>query len=150
MSLTLVLLVLLVALIFEYINGFHDTANSIATVVATKVLTPGQAVLLAALTNFLGAMVGGVFTSREAALAMAHYEIAVGGESELPAAEQRLRQWQVRFPSDKRLLLLLKPVFSAICFMVTRFSSSASTTSRPPRREQMEQTLSVRAMSKEA
>ena len=58
MSLTLVLLVLLVALIFEYINGFHDTANSIATVVATKVLTPGQAVLLAAVTNFLGAMVG--------------------------------------------------------------------------------------------
>lgn len=58
MSLTLVLLVLLVALIFEYINGFHDTANSIATVVATKVLSPGQAVLLAALTNFLGAMVG--------------------------------------------------------------------------------------------
>ena len=58
MSLTLVLLVLLVALIFEYINGFHDTANSIATVVATKVLTPGRAVLLAAVTNFLGAMVG--------------------------------------------------------------------------------------------
>ena len=58
MSLTLVLLVLLVALAFEYINGFHDTANSIATVVATKVLKPGQAVLLAAFTNFLGAMWG--------------------------------------------------------------------------------------------
>jgi inorganic phosphate transporter, PiT family len=57
-SLTLVLLVLLVALTFEYINGFHDTANSIATVVATKVLTPGVAVLLAAFTNFLGAMWG--------------------------------------------------------------------------------------------
>ncbi len=49
---------LLVALIFEYINGFHDTANSIATVVATKVLTPGQAVLLAAVTNLVGAMWG--------------------------------------------------------------------------------------------
>ncbi len=58
MSLTLVLLVLLVALVFEYINGFHDTANSIATVVATKVLSPGQAVLLAAATNMLGAMWG--------------------------------------------------------------------------------------------
>ena len=46
---TLLLTVILVALIFEYINGFHDTANSIATVVATKVLTPRQAVLLAAL-----------------------------------------------------------------------------------------------------
>lgn len=37
MALTLVLLVVLIALAFEYINGFHDTANSIATVVATKV-----------------------------------------------------------------------------------------------------------------
>jgi len=46
--LTLLLLVVLTALVFEYINGFHDTANSIATVVATKVLTPMQAVLLAA------------------------------------------------------------------------------------------------------
>jgi len=58
MSLTLVFAVLLVALVFEYINGFHDTANSIATVVATKVLSPGQAVLLAAATNLLGAMWG--------------------------------------------------------------------------------------------
>jgi len=57
-TLTLVFTVLLVALIFEYINGFHDTANSIATVVATKVLTPGQAVILAAFTNMLGAMWG--------------------------------------------------------------------------------------------
>jgi PiT family inorganic phosphate transporter len=58
MSLTLVLLVVAVALVFEYINGFHDTANSIATVVATKVLSPGQAVLLAAATNLLGALWG--------------------------------------------------------------------------------------------
>jgi inorganic phosphate transporter, PiT family len=55
---TLVLTVILVALIFEYINGFHDTANSIATVVSTKVLTPRQAVFLAAVTNLLGAMWG--------------------------------------------------------------------------------------------
>ena len=55
---TLLLTVILVALVFEYINGFHDTANSIATVVSTKVLTPRQAVLLAACTNLLGAMWG--------------------------------------------------------------------------------------------
>ena len=53
---TLVLTVVLVALIFEYINGFHDTANSIATVVSTKVLTPRQAILLAATTNLFGAL----------------------------------------------------------------------------------------------
>jgi PiT family inorganic phosphate transporter len=58
MELTLVLLVVLIALVFEYINGFHDTANSIATVVATKVLSPGQAVLLAASMNLLGALAG--------------------------------------------------------------------------------------------
>ncbi|TLY52007.1 MAG: inorganic phosphate transporter [Gammaproteobacteria bacterium] len=55
---TLVLLVVAVALVFEYINGFHDTANSIATVVATKVLNPAQAVLLAAATNLVGALWG--------------------------------------------------------------------------------------------
>ena len=58
MSLTLVLAVILVALAFEYINGFHDTANSIATVVSTKVLTPLQAVVMAALTNLIGALWG--------------------------------------------------------------------------------------------
>src|SRR5580765_1172339 len=55
---TLLLTVIVVALVFEYINGFHDTANSIATVVSTKVLTPRQAVVLAASTNLLGAMWG--------------------------------------------------------------------------------------------
>ncbi len=52
------LLVVLVALVFEFINGFHDTANSIATVVSTKVLTPRQAIILAASTNLIGALVG--------------------------------------------------------------------------------------------
>jgi PiT family inorganic phosphate transporter len=55
---TLILLVILAALVFTYINGFHDTANSIATVVATKVLTPRQAVMLAAVTNLVGAFAG--------------------------------------------------------------------------------------------
>src|SRR6266571_181366 len=54
----LLLTVLVVALVFEYINGFHDTANSIATVVSTKVLTPRQAVVLAASTNLVGALWG--------------------------------------------------------------------------------------------
>lgn len=55
---TLILVVILVALAFEFINGFHDTANSIATVVSTKVLTPRQAIMLAAFTNLIGALVG--------------------------------------------------------------------------------------------
>jgi PiT family inorganic phosphate transporter len=55
---TLLFTVILVALVFEYINGFHDTANSIATVVSTKVLTPRLAILLAAVTNLVGALYG--------------------------------------------------------------------------------------------
>ncbi len=60
---TLIVCVVLVALVFEYINGFHDTANSIATVVATKVLTPRQAVVMAAVTNLAGALCGAAVAS---------------------------------------------------------------------------------------
>ncbi len=56
--LSLVLVVVVTALVFEFINGFHDTANSIATVVATKVLSPGHAVMLAAVMNLIGAFWG--------------------------------------------------------------------------------------------
>ncbi len=52
MSVTLII-ILVLALVFDYINGFHDAANSIATVVSTKVLTPFQAVMWAALFNFV-------------------------------------------------------------------------------------------------
>ena len=50
---TLLIIIIVLALIFDYINGFHDAANSIATIVATKVLTPFQAVLWAAFFNFV-------------------------------------------------------------------------------------------------
>lgn len=50
---TFLIIIIALALIFDYINGFHDAANSIATVVSTKVLTPTQAVLWAALFNFV-------------------------------------------------------------------------------------------------
>ena len=49
---TFLIIVIALALIFDYINGFHDAANSIATVVSTKVLTPFQAVVWAAVFNF--------------------------------------------------------------------------------------------------
>src|SRR5688500_11955037 len=50
---TLLIIIIILALVFDYINGFHDAANAIATVVSTKVLTPFQAVLWAALFNFV-------------------------------------------------------------------------------------------------
>src|SRR5215207_6990623 len=49
---TFLIVIIALALIFDFINGFHDAANSIATVVSTKVLTPFQAVIWAALFNF--------------------------------------------------------------------------------------------------
>jgi len=55
---TLIFAIVLVALVFEFINGFHDTANAIATSVATKVLTPRQAVFLSAVCNLAGALIG--------------------------------------------------------------------------------------------
>ena len=50
---TFLVIIIALALVFDFINGFHDAANSIATVVSTKVLTPLQAVLWAALFNFV-------------------------------------------------------------------------------------------------
>lgn len=59
MEFTLLIIIIALALIFDYINGFHDAANSIATIVATKVLTPFQAVVWAAFFNFLAYWVFG-------------------------------------------------------------------------------------------
>src|SRR4051812_16966536 len=54
----LFVIVVLAAIAFEYINGFHDAANAIATVVSTKVLTPRQAIAMAAFFNLTGALMG--------------------------------------------------------------------------------------------
>ena len=54
----LLVAVVLLTLVFDFVNGFHDTANAIATVVSTNVLPPRTAVILAALFNFLGAFLG--------------------------------------------------------------------------------------------
>ena len=59
MSLILVLC-LLAAVAFEFINGFHDTANAVATVIYTKALTPTVAVIWSGIFNFLGVMIGGI------------------------------------------------------------------------------------------
>jgi len=59
-----VLVIVLIALTFDFINGFHDSANSIATVVSTRVLTPGVAVFWAAFFNFVAAFVVGTAVAR--------------------------------------------------------------------------------------
>lgn len=52
---TLIVVIIVIALIFDFLNGFHDSANSIATVVSTRVLKPHQAVIMAAFANFIAA-----------------------------------------------------------------------------------------------
>ena len=61
---TLAVIIIGIALVFDYINGFHDAANSIATVVATRVLTPFQAVLWAAFFNFVAAFAFGTAVAK--------------------------------------------------------------------------------------
>jgi len=58
--LTIVILIIFFALVFDFLNGFHDAANSIATIVSTRVLTPLQAVCWAAFFNFIAAFTFGV------------------------------------------------------------------------------------------
>jgi len=62
--LNLALLIIAIALLFDFINGFHDAANSIATVVATRVLTPFQAVVWAAFFNFVAAFLFGTAVAK--------------------------------------------------------------------------------------
>ena len=61
---TAVAILVAVALVFDYINGFHDAANSIATVVSTRVLTPGKAVVWAAFFNFIAAFTFGTAVAK--------------------------------------------------------------------------------------
>src|ERR1043166_2470395 len=57
--LELIVFIIFAALVFDFLNGFHDAANSIATIVSTRVLSPGVAVLWAAFFNFVAAFVFG-------------------------------------------------------------------------------------------
>src|ERR1041385_9458995 len=61
---SVLLFVIVVALAFDFLNGFHDAANSIATVVSTRVLSPQKAVLWAAFFNFMAAFVMGTAVAK--------------------------------------------------------------------------------------
>ncbi len=98
----LVLLVILIALIFEYINGFHDTANSIATTVSTKVLTPRQAVAMATVFNLLGALAGvAVATTIGKGLVDTHFvSIQTIASALIGASIWNLLTWWLGLPSS--------------------------------------------------
>src|SRR6201992_4195437 len=75
LSVAFVLLIILVALGFDYINGFHDAANSIATVVSTRVLSPGQAVIWAAFFNFAAAFLSGAAVAKTVGAGMVELSV---------------------------------------------------------------------------
>jgi PiT family inorganic phosphate transporter len=92
-TLTLVIIIIVVALIFDYINGFHDAANSIATVVSTRVLSPGVAVMWAAFFNFVAFLVFGTRVAK-----------TIGGDM----------VDITKLPEDMRLYVLLAGVVGSI------------------------------------
>ena len=75
MLLAAVILIVAVALIFDFINGFHDAANSIATVVSTRVLSPNLAVAWAAFFNFVAAFGGGVHVANTMGKGIINFEM---------------------------------------------------------------------------
>jgi PiT family inorganic phosphate transporter len=78
-ALVTISVVVVVALIFDYINGFHDAANSIATVVSTRVLSPGQAVAWAAFFNFIAAFFFGTAVAKTVGKGMVDLDVVTYG-----------------------------------------------------------------------
>ena len=98
-----------VALVFDFINGFHDSANSIATVVSTRVLSPGVAVFWAAFFNFIAAFTVGTAVAKTIGkglidLAIVDPSVVLGGL--LGAIVWDLVTWYVGLPSSSSHALL--------------------------------------------
>ena len=71
-SLVFVIFIVIVALAFDFLNGFHDAANSIATVVSTRVLPPKYAIVWAAFFNFIAAFAFGVHVAKTIGTGIIH------------------------------------------------------------------------------
>ncbi|MCX5850984.1 MAG: inorganic phosphate transporter [Deltaproteobacteria bacterium] len=108
-SLLLVIFIVAIALIFDFINGFHDAATSIATVVSTRVLSPRQAVIWAAFFNFVAAFFLGVQVAKTVGTGIIHTSIidnyvilaALGG-----AIAWNLITWWLGLPSSSSHALI--------------------------------------------
>ena len=102
-TLLVVMGLIAVALIFDYINGFHDAANSIATIVSTRVLTPGQAVVWAAAFNFLAAFGFGTAVAKTVGAGMVDLSVvtsAVIFSGLLGAIVWDLITWYIGLPTS--------------------------------------------------
>lgn len=102
-ALLVVIALVILALAFDYINGFHDAANSIATVVSTRVLTPGQAVVWAAFFNFIAAFTFGTAVAKTVGAGMVDLQVvsfAVIGAGLTGAIVWNLITWYYGLPTS--------------------------------------------------
>jgi inorganic phosphate transporter, PiT family len=114
----LLLLVLVLAVGFDYINGFHDTANAIATSVSTRALRPSHAILLSAAANFLGALTG---TAVAKTIASGIASTPAGNEGQIVVAAAlvgaitwNLITWRLGIPSSSSHALIGGLIGSAV------------------------------------
>ena len=106
----LLLLVVVVAILFDYINGFHDTANAIATSVSTRALRPDHAILMSATANFVGAL-SGTAVAKTIASGIANTPAGEAGQiiviaALLGAIAWNLLTWRLGIPSSSSHALI--------------------------------------------
>ncbi|MEI8216275.1 MAG: inorganic phosphate transporter [Eubacteriales bacterium] len=119
LSISLIIVVIL-AVTFDFINGFHDTANSIATTVSTRVLTPAMAIVMAASFNFLGALASEkVAKTISKGLIDGHLEQYVIMAALLAAITWNLITWYIGIPSSSSHALIGGLIGSSIIYAMS-------------------------------
>ena len=119
----LLIVIVAVALCFDFTNGFHDTANAIATSVSTRALSPRVAVAMAAIMNFLGA-----FVSTKVATTVGKGIVDAGVVSQtlvlaalIGAIAWNLITWYFGIPSSSSHALIGGLVGAAVIFVIAKF-----------------------------
>ena len=131
-SIALVVFIIFAALVFDYVNGFHDAANSIATVVATRVLSPGVAVAWAAFFNFIAFLVFGTAVAKTIGGDMVNIAVIPPGDQLyvllggiLGAITWNLITWYFGLPTSSSHALVGAYAGSAISSYVYHFGFSS-------------------------
>jgi PiT family inorganic phosphate transporter len=127
-ALSLVVLIIFISLVFDYVNGFHDAANSIATVVATRVLSPGVAVAWAAFFNFIAFVVFGTAVAKTIGGDMVNITVSPGNDQlfvllagVLGATIWNLITWWLGLPTSSSHALVGAYAGSAIASYIWHF-----------------------------
>lgn len=134
-SIALVVVIIIVALAFDYVNGFHDAANSIATVVATRVLSPGVAVAWAAFFNFIAFVVFGTAVAKTIGGDMVNIAVIPQGDQlyvllggVTGAVIWNLITWYLGLPTSSSHALVGGYAGAAICSYIWHFGWNAPQT----------------------